>query len=269
MLLEHQDAKKLVKVLARKMLERRSLAQWRKLAYETKDISCGDLYSPGNDRLSGSDYTRALNRMHFAVNGVKPYAEGGGGGGGGISPSGNPRDCGNPYAQTYGTAGTYDVCSCESEGYAPRIPCATPDPWHCPESFECPDAYKCSSDFRCGSGFTCGGVYWQRDDYCATSAPFRCPDFICEAGPAGQYGCHEIDIQCVPAQFACQQTFGCFYSKECPGPTAFVCDAAGEYNCPTGHDCLAFTCAVDFDCGEMGGQDNCVELKFRCLNEYD
>jgi len=180
MLLEREDAKKLAKVLARKMLERRSLAEWRKLAYETKDTSCGDPYSAGSDRLSGADYTRALNRMHFAVNGVKPYAEGGGGGGGEAQDDSSPVDpCG--YAVCASPTPEGFVCQ-EFTETCPRIgspfTCCSPFTCNPPNSGE----FICEGFFNCHIGFTCVSGRFDDDHDCGA---FLCiPDNVFNCGVA-------------------------------------------------------------------------------------
>ena len=166
MLLEREDAKKLVKVLAKKMLERRSLPEWRKLAYETNDISCGDPYSAGSERLSGADYTRALNRMHFAVNGVKPYAEGGGGGGGDRLT--DKEESKNPCWQI----------------------CLDPTGYGCG-----PDTHLCQGDeFTCGY-FTCNpGVTGGNDCYASffkCTQSFTCTSFDDTDGDCYYFTCPE------------------------------------------------------------------------------
>jgi len=178
MLLEHQDARKLGSILAGKMLERRSLAEWRKLAYEAKDISCGDPYAHGNECLSGADYTRALNRMHFAVNGVRPYAEGGGGGSGGSEEehtgSTPPEPC------SYGVCpeiipGQGYVCQEFSET-CPRMD----HPFTCCSPFTCnpPNSgqFICEGFFECHISFTCLNGRFDDDEECGI---FTCvPDNV-------------------------------------------------------------------------------------------
>ncbi len=147
-----KEMKEFVRVLAKKMLDRRPLSEWRKIAQKASEVSRKDPYSllgySGDPLLPGA-YAKALNKMHFAVNGTRPYRETGGGGG-------------------------------SSESREPETGvCVTPNWFICEDwsqPFDCRDPFSCENTggFSCGGvGFGCYGSY----DHCALR--FDCGSFGC------------------------------------------------------------------------------------------
>ena len=274
MLFENREQmKEFAKVLAKKMLERRSLSEWRKIAERATRVFSGKSYYLGMMRASPlplGTYTKALNKMHFAVNGIRPYAEKGGPG---SNLLGAPPPCGNPHAQICGSAGRYEICKCEKEGYTCAKACIAPD------SFACTGVYKCHSEVECTtSGFACD-VFWQNDQGCPTQDNYVCGQeqdgkthacnekqnpFSCKKGNQDGYDdydcintymCSEsyttcknsANFTCDGPKFICQLDHQCgmrlneFYCAR-PGPEGFQCETA----CPeppygnegTGFDCI-------------------------------
>lgn len=278
MLLEYRDARKLAEVLARKAAPKadRLFGFAKKRAEralanggEVEPLFCGSVY--GTRDPCPSEWgaaAKALNIMHMAVNGVKPYAEGGGGGGSGES-SVDPDDCGNPHAESCGTQGRYNVCGCDSQGYEPANPCATPPPWHCTEGFKCPDVYKCPSGFRCPTGFNCASVYWQWDDRCPSyPSVFRCdPVHICKDDEANHFGCppdSPAHYAChMPAGYECLNVYACDNLYICPPEGTFLC--VSTFHCQNDHECDhdpsgddEFRCGLFYSCNRAGGTFECT-----------
>jgi len=191
--------------------------------------------------------------MHMAVNGVRPYAEGGGGGAG---------EARNGPCSDYECNGIYDgprcieqgefnPCSCGvNEGFSnPATPCILNNPWACMDPDpETTAIFKCTAPFTCSDSTNFTGC---KDDnrYC------QC----------GDLGCPDPD-----AHFDCK-IFSCSGYFDCPPPSGrFFCGMnAGNFNCHMGHHCPSqgFTCqAQPFGCqGELGEDFVCeTSVKFYC-----
>ena len=291
MLFENREQmKEFAKVLAKKMLERRSLSEWRKIAERATRVFSGKSYYLGMMRASPlplGTYTKALNKMHFAVNGIRPYPEGGHQSNSRGFTRSNSRGH-NPDGRTCVDTHQYDPVKCKNRGeYAPTTPEVIPD---CRPVFTCtrPGGFVCNEE---GRGFLCD----QKFMGCNPPSNFACPE-----GAPGAHNCahmfaigdhcdnpalhacrNEDQFDC-PRNFHCRESSG--YSFQCatvPGRGAvfnckdtFDCDL--KYGCSPGdyHSCHVdfnctdiFDCSGDFncnlhDCGTSGDSDY---DKFTCL----
>lgn len=245
MLFENEkEVREFAKVLARKMLDRRPLSEWRKLAKVITDsptAGLSDLYAAllgyNRDPIPSSAYREALNKMHFAVNGIKPYADGG-------EDEEDPQPCsahscnGTYDAAAYGERGEYEVCNGDQNaGYSSLRPCPVlTEPW------SCSGVFKCVANFNCANNiFTCARVFWQNDQGCPGGDVYRCgttqdhkthacnektATFRCKKGDLGgeddydflnTYACSESYTKCENwANFACDgQRFLCQLDHRC------------------------------------------------------
>jgi hypothetical protein len=268
MLFENREQmKEFAKALAKKMLERRSLDEWRKLAERANRAFSGHSCFPGMRRhppLPLGTYTKALNKMHFAVNGIRPYAEAGGGGGGQASREPDPPECGNPHARPCALMGTYNVCECDYEGYACAIACIRPDRFTCNDVFKCPSGVSCDAD-----SFQCGGVFWQDDQGCPTGATYTCdPAHVCRESESefyscATYDCHSVyncegQYRCPRHPYTCDNTYHCVNEFSCEGEidkkfscgVFFTCQRTTTFSCTTNEfDTTSCTPGRDFICG--------------------
>lgn len=285
MLLEYRDARKLAEVLARKAAPNadslfgfaRKRAE-RALANggEVEPLFCGSVY--GTRDPCPSEWgaaAKALNIMHMAVNGVKPYAEGGGGGGGGRdAPCAQNHDCNNGSDYTAqvcaGQQRTYYLCDCnpnagfdcaQSNDYNSYAqPCVSPDDNRCSDDFSCNQG---EGLFKCGGNFSCtdfGGCRWsfEQTNYgCPKpAARYDCGTFQCSENDAGK------DFECasstLPPAFGCESKFSCHAGTggghTCSEVPGFSCLASNWFNCWDTFDCspvLVVRCLI-FNCDRSG-----------------
>jgi len=151
MLLDREDARKLADVIGKKMAQ--EPGKWRAIAREVGPKSgCSSLFGPGDNLPAPGEAAHALNFMHHAVRGVRPYPENGGGG------SSQEADDGGK---------SKDPCSytCPVPSPDPTFTCSS----KVPEEFTCPYShYECCNfackpvelgTFACMTEFECGG-FW-------------------------------------------------------------------------------------------------------------
>jgi len=238
MLMERQAAMKLARKLAQKIgAEPEKFGEIaRKAAPAPEGQVCGLHYSPIPLGAAG----KALNFMHYAVNGIRPYPEEGGDGTLRDAPCGE-YECNGTYdAQKCGEGGEYYLSDCDEEAGYGACP-ACPTPWGCPSVFKCPSRFTCGSNTFSG----CGGVFWQQDQGCPHGSTFNCPEFTCESLQNQPYGCRT---------FHCTSIYSCEGPKDCATvPAGYGCPAADKYNCPNDFECATFGgCDEDhFECGQQ------------------
>ena len=290
MLLEHQAAMKLARKLAQKIgAEPEKFGEMaRKAAQAPEGLACGLNYGPIPLGAAG----KALNFMHWAVNGVRPYPEEGGG-------ELDSRDCERGYGDSCIRSGVFNPCDCtEHNGFTGLIAgvCVSPDIFTCGTP-SAPKIFKCPSGFTCGSGgeerSTFGGCvdwYCQCDDgNCPNEHEnFECPHFTCSGGEgrssfdckapgqhgsfgctssgtdfncAVEFGCVEAGFTCNAATFQCQGDFDCSNNEMYECSNVFICHLGPAFDCMDD----PFTCSGHFQCMPLTafGDDQCYQT-FNC-----
>jgi len=171
MLLERQDARKLAELIAQKMAK--DPEKWRGIARQVGDrLPCSSPFGLGASLPPSGAAARALNYMHMAVNGVRPYAEGGGGRGGGAGARREERQGGDAPIDPC----SYGVCPeiIPGQGYVCQEfheACEVEFPFTCCSPFTCNPPpgngeFTCDGKFDCYISFTCsrGRFYWGNGD---------------------------------------------------------------------------------------------------------
>jgi len=255
MLLEPQDLSRLAGAIGRRLAK--APGKYRLIARETEPyFGCAGDYSSEAPCLGEAEaYGRALNRMHYAVNGIRPYPGEGGGGGGGSAERDPP--CGNPHARVCGTMGMYNVCLCESEGYACAKACVSET------NFGCSDVFKCASGVQCSAAFACNALYWQDDQDCPVNSAYDCGNVhLCKEDEANHFGCG--------ASYSCLAVYGCDNLYGCIGE-GYIC--TDTFHCQNTFECtpehLEYNCGDYFTCGEAGGTFACITQFAVCTLSRD
>jgi len=279
-----EEMERLAEMIAKKMLEKKGVDEIIRLANNyCKDTPRRRGLIPRAD-ISSEDARFALNELHFAVNGIRPYPRRG-------ACSGDLSNDNGPCAE-YDCNGTYDgprcieegefnPCECGgAEGFSnPTGPCAIPDaPWLCmTDNPPQPVIFKCDNQFDCGENFTgCG------DDnrYCvcgdgncpAPSMRFYCKLFSCSGlpgrpfdcalpGSGGEFGCSDsgsqfdchVEYSCTIASYICEANrYSCKQS--------FVCQPSRKFDCKGSSE--SFICqGASFTCGSVS---NICRQSFSC-----
>jgi len=260
MLLEYRDARKLAEVLARKAAPKadRLFGFAKKRAEralanggEVEPLFCGSVY--GTRDPCPSEWgaaAKALNIMHMAVNGVKPYAEGGGGGG---APQGDP-----PSDGACVEAHEYDPIKCAevSNDYTATTPEIS--------------GQTCDDEFACTGGFSCEKfICDHRFKGCVAESPslFTCGNEVSmfEMGESPGHMCVGDEHHCPDANgqgvFHCPKNFHCRLWFNCNERTTPVFDCTDTFDCHIQFSCAhpmgapidcqqPFNCTDQFDCGE-------------------
>jgi len=305
MLLDREDARKLADLIGKKMAK--DPEKWRAIAREVGPKSgCSSPFGPGDNLPAPGEAAHALNFMHHAIRGVRPYPENGGGGG--AQPG--DRNCGE-YGDNCIESGGFNPSSCttsngfngdeycQSPGGGYTGPCVSPDIYMCaPERiFECNPPFKCNAPFNCEDGF--GGCdashkYCQcADGLCMNDqVNYTCSNFTCSAEDSSEFGCHP------EGTFTCGSTgsvFGCAVSHTCDAG-AYICEA-GQHHCtdsfvdafgcqaPRGYDCSnnftchnagvdcvgQFDCSTSFECdpAESFRNDDCGDEGYDCFGDFN
>jgi len=284
MLMERQAAMKLARKLAQKIgAEPEKFGEIaRKAAPAPEGQVCGLHYSPIPLGAAG----KALNFMHYAVNGIRPYPEEGGGSGidtGSTSPQENQRSDGT-CVETH----QYDPIKCKSLGqYSGYNPTPFPEPCYidyiCAARFVCDDtrAFICEAIAFKGcepSAFDCRTRFAYGPSPGTPLIPVKCPNpvqgvYTCPA----QFSCRATfmcDAVSTSPKFACSDGYDCHVKFGCGAPQgiAFDCPGGGQtYNCQDSFDCSnPFSCR-NHDCGTSGDRDydrfNCVI--HGCISNFD
>ncbi|MCD6282116.1 hypothetical protein J7J84_00715 [bacterium] len=276
MLLDREDARKLADLIGKKMAQ--DPEKWRTVARKVGPKSgCSSLFGPGDNLPAPGEAAHALNFMHHAVRGVRPYPENGGGAG-----RAGDRNCGE-YGDNCIESGGFNPSSCttsvgfngdeycQSPGGGYTGPCIAPDIYMCaPEKiFECSPPFKCNAPFDCEDSF--GGCdashkYCQCADLqCMNDqVNYNCSNFTCSAKNGSEFGCHPEGV------FTCGSTgsvFGCAVIHTCQeGP--FNC-VAGQYHCTNTFECQTddyYDCNNEFTCHNAGV--TCYE-RFDCSSSFE
>ena len=165
MLLDREDARKLADVIGKKMAQ--NPEKWRAIAREVgPKTGCSSPFGSGDNLPAPGEAAHALNFMHHAVRGVRPYPENGSGGGGGSSkPEADTPDkesC--SYTCIEYEPGKGFVCSREF-----AASCHPDNPYTCC-TFTCDPIvgeFNCFGDYECRTMFYCQeGVFESENGDC-------------------------------------------------------------------------------------------------------
>jgi len=270
MLLEHQAAMKLARKLAQKIgAEPEKFGELaRKAAQAPEGLACGLNYGPIPLGAAG----KALNFMHWAVNGVRPYPEEGGG-------------KTIPQHRSDGAcveANDYDPIKCAE--ITKDFAAALPDP--CAHFYQCQPAFVCDSRLT----FICDNLKFGCDDPQTYDCDFSCvtrfaygpgPGRLCPGqedhkcpDPNDSYECpsnfscrdsFDCNASTIPT-FGCPDTYDCYLSYGCIPGNVDCSGGAQVFNCPDVFGCTEFNCR-DHDCGSSADKFDCT--RFHCTTSHD
>jgi hypothetical protein len=286
MLLDREDARKLADVIGKKMAQ--EPGKWRAIARKVgPKAGCSSPFGSGDNLPAPGEAAHALNFMHHAVRGIRPYPENDSCGAG--CERTPQRDC-EQYGDRCIAAGSFNPCECtKNNGFSGMVcgVCIAPDIFIC--GADPAVVFKCPSNFTCGNGATFGGCevrYCQCGDGLCPNAPedFDCSSFTCSGVEASSsFGCQRdrgwFHCESENSQFYCAVNHVCSNGGfdcnaavfNCQG--AFNCEATGSNDCFNSFTCFGedvfgcpnrFNCDINFQCQPLEAYDPDSCTTFNC-----